>query len=1065
MSTARQKGETIVDSKNPFNTGTPAKSDGFFGRRKILDEIKSFIRNPYEHNLLISGQRRIGKTSLLRKIQDEKNLHVFGKPIYFNLQNKAKIELSQLLFELADRITQDIDLKISLEKVQFYNEDSKHTFNTEFLPRVFENNAGNKPLILLFDEFDVIGDIGDIEYDPIISNYAYHQFIPFVESIIEEIPVTKYPIKFIFAIGRNYKDLDQSRYGQITKFGRKIELYYFDHEEYENMLKKLSDHIIPFEKDAVEEIYALTHGHPYFTQCLASSAFDVCEELDKKSVTKDVIDQILIPSVKSYSGPINWIWESFTPEFKIILYLMAIIKEETDSITVDNIRNKAVSLNLEPAIDELPVVLDKLIQLKVINEINKTGIYDFYVEYIRKWIVLEISKEKIEGLMDHIDEDINFFLINARYYYNKKEYAQSQEFYKKIIEKFPYHFEAVLFMGKCYQHLIIEDKNNVDQALTWFEQAFQLNPRKVKKEYADFLLRKLNFTKTIEEIENVVAKIKQIESSQKDGWGIKDESYNQALDLSHIQLAQLPPKIFELKNLQALNLSNNQLAQLPPEISELINLQTLDLTGNQLTQLPPEISELINLQTLDLGFNQLTQLPPEISELKNLRSLYMSSNQLIQLPPEISELKNLQTLHLTGNQLTQLPPEIFELKNLQTLHLAGNQLTQLPPEISELKNLLSLHLTGNQLTQLPPEISELKNLLSLVLSSNQLTQLPPETFELKNLLSLYMENNQLTHLPPNIAEWGMEIKWKSSYGGKGRNIFLEDNPLESPPVEIVRQGTEAVRNYFESIIEDTVRLYEAKFLIVGRGEVGKTCLMKKLMNPEYRVNLNEQSTDGVDIRKWYIRQPFEDQTIDFCVNLWDFGGQEIYHATHQFFLTKRSFYMIVWDARKEEDYLAFDYWLNVIKLLSGSSPTILVMNKADERIKELEQESITKKFPNVKRFYQVSALTGKGISDLRRDIREFMVQMPHIGDRLPKVWTDIRRNLENLNENYISYDRFREIAGKYSLNEKKADFLSDYFHDLGVFLHFRNEELLEHIVILKPEWGTNAVYNVLDDPT
>ncbi|MCP4344129.1 MAG: TIR domain-containing protein, partial [Desulfobacterales bacterium] len=372
---------------------------------------------------------------------------------------------------------------------------------------------------------------------------------------------------------------------------------------------------------------------------------------------------------------------------------------------------------------------------------------------------------------------------------------------------------------------------------------------------------------------------------------------------------------------------------------------------------------------------------------------------------------------------------------------------------------------NNQLSQLPPEIGELKNLQSLTLRNNQLSQLPPEIGELKNLQSLTLSSNQLSQLPSDIAEWGMEIKWERRYDEKGRNIFLEDNPLESPPVEIVKQGTEAVRNYFESIIEDTVRLYEAKLLIVGRGEVGKTCLMKKLMDPEYQVNLNEQSTDGVDIQKWHITQPFEDQTIDFCVNFWDFGGQEIYHATHQFFLTKRSFYMLVWDARKEEDYLAFDYWLNVIKLLSGSSPTILVMNKADERIKELEQESITKKFPNVKRFYQVSALTGKGISDLRRDIREFMVQMPHIGDILPKVWTDIRRNLENLNENYISYDRFREIAGKYSLNEKKADLLSDYFHDLGVFLHFRNEELLEHIVILKPEWGTNAVYNVLDDPT
>jgi GTPase SAR1 family protein len=35
--------------------------------------------------------------------------------------------------------------------------------------------------------------------------------------------------------------------------------------------------------------------------------------------------------------------------------------------------------------------------------------------------------------------------------------------------------------------------------------------------------------------------------------------------------------------------------------------------------------------------------------------------------------------------------------------------------------------------------------------------------------------------------------------------------------------------------------------------------------------------------------PYKDKT--FRVNIWDFGGQEIYHQTHQFFLSKRSLYL------------------------------------------------------------------------------------------------------------------------------------------------------------------------------
>jgi hypothetical protein len=41
--------------------------------------------------------------------------------------------------------------------------------------------------------------------------------------------------------------------------------------------------------------------------------------------------------------------------------------------------------------------------------------------------------------------------------------------------------------------------------------------------------------------------------------------------------------------------------------------------------------------------------------------------------------------------------------------------------------------------------------------------------------------------------------------------------------------------------------------------------------------------------------------------------------------------------------------------------------------------------------------------------------------------------------------------------------LIEYLHDLGVCLHFRDDPLLKKILVLKPSWGTDAVYKVLDD--
>jgi len=62
----------------------------------------------------------------------------------------------------------------------------------------------------------------------------------------------------------------------------------------------------------------------------------------------------------------------------------------------------------------------------------------------------------------------------------------------------------------------------------------------------------------------------------------------------------------------------------------------------------------------------------------------------------------------------------------------------------------------------------------------------------------------------------------------------------------------------------------------------------------------------------------------------------------------------------------------------------------------------------------------------------------------------------------------QEYLGLCKINgiTKHADalVLSQYFHDIGVFLHFQDDELLRKQLFLKPTWATNAVYKVLDHP-
>jgi len=288
---------------------------------------------------------------------------------------------------------------------------------------------------------------------------------------------------------------------------------------------------------------------------------------------------------------------------------------------------------------------------------------------------------------------------------------------------------------------------------------------------------------------------------------------------------------------------------------------------------------------------------------------------------------------------------------------------------------------------------------------------------------------------------------------------LNKNPLEIPPLEIAKQGRDAVRAYFAEIeAEDTVQLFEAKLLIVGQGGVGKTYLMNRLIHN--KIDPKTISTEGIDINRWQLSTPKADS---FWANFWDFGGQEIYHATHQFFLTKRSLSLFVWEARTDADLLSFDYWLNTVKVLSANSPVIVIQNKIDERKKAINQESWKKHFPNIVDYHDVSAEQAIGIDDLKRVIQQQLDQLPHVGDILPKSWLDIRRRLEGLNENFIPYTRYQEICTEFGRDTTQAERLSEYYHDLDVFLYFKDNPILRNTIFLKPEWATNAVYKVIDN--
>jgi small GTP-binding protein len=357
----------------------------------------------------------------------------------------------------------------------------------------------------------------------------------------------------------------------------------------------------------------------------------------------------------------------------------------------------------------------------------------------------------------------------------------------------------------------------------------------------------------------------------------------------------------------------------------------------------------------------------------------------------------------------------------------------------------------DKVLQLIEEAAERKQ-PSLDLSGNQLTALPPEITKLTNLTRLYLTGNQLTALPPEIVELGLEIKWERELWFSG--VTLEGNPLETPPIEIVKKGREAVIDYFKSLEGEKRALNEVKVLLVGDGGAGKTSLVKQLLGEEF--DEKESQTHGINIRKWKV----EEGENEINVNFWDFGGQEIMHATHQFFLSKRSLYILVLDGRKEEKT---EYWLKHIESFGGDSPVVVVLNKMDENPGfDVNRKFLQDKYPSIKGFYRVSCKKHAGIKDFCENLKKALTKIEHLRTTWAINWFDVKTQLENMADNFISYETYKEMCDRENITEKSAqDTLVDFLNDLGVILHFKDFPLLDTHV-LEPKWVTEAVYKVIN---
>lgn len=474
----------------------------------------------------------------------------------------------------------------------------------------------------------------------------------------------------------------------------------------------------------------------------------------------------------------------------------------------------------------------------------------------------------------------------------------------------------------------------------------------------------------------------------------------------------------KLKNLITLDLSHVPI-NFDLNLSYFRSLNSLLIRGTQIGQ--------IHIDTTSLSMGYLDAANTSISncdfvlKMPSLKVLNLS-NTLIKELPKINQLTSLEILNISHTEVAKISP-LNSLRKLRTLNIGYTKINDID-SIAFPKSLRSLFLCGTPIKRIPQNIKQLNNLHRLVLA-----------------------DLQLESLPSWLPDLNLEFVSDNRYG-----ISLNNTTVDGVDMSIFSQSRAVIEAWFRSNGFSNLsssNLNESKIIFLGDGGAGKSLTVQRLLTGgEIPDSFDGSATPGISITsKEYI---LDDRAI--LVHFWDFGGQEILHSMHRMFLTKRTLYVVLVNARDNTQDERARYWLHNIKSFANESPVLLVLNQIDQNPgASVNETSLRELYPQLQRIIRLSA-RDYSESQFKEQFESALLsevsKMPTLNAPFLPSWNLLKTKLQHMSKQYIDAAEYAAISsdcGVENSEEIRSDLL-DWFSDLGISFCYRDNSALRFLI-------------------
>ncbi|MEM9928314.1 MAG: COR domain-containing protein [Bacteroidota bacterium] len=308
-------------------------------------------------------------------------------------------------------------------------------------------------------------------------------------------------------------------------------------------------------------------------------------------------------------------------------------------------------------------------------------------------------------------------------------------------------------------------------------------------------------------------------------------------------------------------------------------------------------------------------------------------------------------------------------------------------------------------------------------------------------------------------------------------LYLYGNPLVSSKQEAATERGSCLtflQRFARELGDGEMENKEYKVILLGNGGVGKTCLVERLVHDRFEADHN--STHGVSVQQYHDDR---EDGYPYLLNLWDFGGQDIYHATHRLFLQANATYLTLWDQQTEQSLTSpckdgsdvreyanypLGYWLHYVRHLAGDSPTVVVKSKALHDQRPHPQHVALYEEYQPDKFLYVDSQPDDPLQNRRGEvlqaIQTLIATKGKIEKEFPTKYDALRKELRSLaqkGKKLLTLAEYLEIAQKHQIAAPKK-VLQHWLSTSGVV--FYRPGYFGDTVILQQGWAIEAIYAI-----